>query len=145
QPADQREQWLRTYHAQRADALKKGEVPPSLVAMDARVYVSKGKIERPVELALAGRTGRIPTEAPTFEAPEDLASWQALVEDTQVNEKARRLLIHNEFVERSAATPQQVCKWLYREVLHADLDDPYLGLGKVLFASDPFRKAEPSR
>jgi hypothetical protein len=31
-----------------------------------------------------------------------------------------------------------VTKKLYKEVLHADLDDPYLGLGPTLFAGYPF-------
>ena len=33
--------------------------------------------------------------------------------------------------------PDKLTKWLYREVLHADLDDPYLGLGKALFENYP--------
>ena len=33
-------------------------------------------------------------------------------------------------------------RWLDREVLHADLDDPYLGLGKILFDTYPFAKED---
>jgi hypothetical protein len=29
-------------------------------------------------------------------------------------------------------------KWLYKEVLHLDLDDPYLGLQTTLFDGYPF-------
>jgi hypothetical protein len=31
---------------------------------------------------------------------------------------------------------------MYKEVLNADLDDPYLGLGRVLFANYPFAKED---
>ena len=36
------------------------------------------------------------------------------------------------------STPSQMKGWLYREVLHADLDDPYLGLHSALFDNYPF-------
>jgi hypothetical protein len=35
-------------------------------------------------------------------------------------------------------TPDAISKWLYREVLGTDLDDPYLGLKDVLFKNYPF-------
>ena len=38
--------------------------------------------------------------------------------------------------------PEKVLKPIYKDVLHADLDDPYLGLGKELFASYPFAKED---
>jgi hypothetical protein len=41
--------------------------------------------------------------------------------------------------------PEKVMKPIYKDVLHADLDDPYLGLGESLFASYPFGKEDASR
>jgi hypothetical protein len=38
-----------------------------------------------------------------------------------------------------------VTKLVYKEVLHVDLDDPYLGLGEVLFATYPFAKEDGGR
>jgi hypothetical protein len=61
-----------------------------------------------------------------------------LAEDTRINENQRRLLIHGYLAKSDRLNPDQMKKWLYREVLHADLDDPYLGLGKVLFDTYPF-------
>ena len=58
--------------------------------------------------------------------------------DTQINEKTRRLQIHRYILQKGLTTPRDMHKWLYREVLHADLDDPYMGLGKVLFENYPF-------
>ena len=70
---------------------------------------------------------------PNPDSAEDLAGWKALAEDTLLNESVRRQLIHAHLAEKGLAPPSDVKKWLYREVLHADLDDPYLGLGKILF------------
>jgi len=41
------------------------------------------------------------------------------------------------------AKPADVTKQLYREVLHADIDDPYLGLGETLFKDYPFTEVNP--
>ena len=34
--------------------------------------------------------------------------------------------------------PKDLVRWLYKDVLHADLDDPLLGLGEVLNKNYPF-------
>ncbi|MDH3718724.1 MAG: hypothetical protein OES79_11450, partial [Planctomycetota bacterium] len=70
---------------------------------------------------------------------QQLARWDLLAEDTRINERVRRLAIHRYLARCGTVSPSDVTRWLYREVLHADLDDPYLGLGKTLFASYPFR------
>jgi hypothetical protein len=41
--------------------------------------------------------------------------------------------------------PDAIVKWLYKDVLHADLDDPYLGLGDVLFKNYPFAEEDARR
>jgi hypothetical protein len=51
----------------------------------------------------------------------------------------RHKQIHQKLAELPDAKPEEITKWLYKEVLHADLDDPYLGLKPVLFASYPFQ------
>lgn len=73
---------------------------------------------------------------------EELAAWQALAGDTRVNETIRRRQIHDKLATAGAVSPDRITKWLYREVLHADLDDPYLGLSKVLFSSYPFKNED---
>lgn len=64
--------------------------------------------------------------------------------DTKINETARRKLIHDKLAGSESLTMPgtDFTKWLYREVLHVDLDDPYLGLGKTLFASYPFARED---
>lgn len=67
-----------------------------------------------------------------------VAASSSLLKDTEINEGPRRQLIHSYLKDRDHAQPEDITKWLYREVLHADLDDPYLGLGETLFGSYPF-------
>ena len=71
----------------------------------------------------------------------DLAQWGLLAEDTWRNESQRRRLIH-ERLAGGPTRPEQIKRWLYREVLQADLDDPYLGLGDALFGDDIFREVD---
>jgi len=61
-----------------------------------------------------------------------------LASDTQINERQRRLQIHRHLLKSGLKPPATLKTWLYREVLHADLDDPYLGLKHVLFDNYPF-------
>lgn len=69
----------------------------------------------------------------------NLAQWELLAADTWRNETERRLQIHERLADAEPFRPEQLKRWLYREVLHADLADPYLGLGDVLFGDDVFR------
>ncbi|MDB2687696.1 hypothetical protein N9Y42_10840 [Mariniblastus sp.] len=63
---------------------------------------------------------------------------QNLELDTLYNEQERREKIDAYLMLHPHSTPSQMKSWLYREVLHADLDDPYLGLRDALFANYPF-------
>ncbi|MGI9516500.1 MAG: hypothetical protein ACR2NP_05625 [Pirellulaceae bacterium] len=67
-----------------------------------------------------------------------------LESDTLVNETVRRKQIHEYLETCGIIRPDDVTGWLYREVLNADLDDPYLGLGESLFGSYPFAEEDAS-
>jgi hypothetical protein len=82
---------------------------------------------------------------PTFTAAEDLASWNLLEEDSRLNETLRRRLIHDMLARETLVRPAQIRKRVYKEALHCDLDDPYLGLGSALFANYPFAKEDKAR
>lgn len=57
-----------------------------------------------------------------------------------INENGPRYRqIHSRLAAKPLAQPDDITHWLYKQVLHADLDDPYLGLKPVLFASYPFK------
>ncbi|MCH2129070.1 MAG: hypothetical protein MK179_07990 [Pirellulaceae bacterium] len=74
--------------------------------------------------------------------PTNLADWQALTEDTRMNETVRRPQIHEYLMATGPVPPDQLTKWLYRDVLKNDLDDPYLGLGEALFRNYPFQNED---
>lgn len=57
-----------------------------------------------------------------------------------INENGPRYRqIHTRLAAEPLAKPDDITHWLYKQVLHADIDDPYLGLKPVLFATYPFK------
>jgi hypothetical protein len=97
----------------------------------------KGVIEQPVKNIVAAETVYSAIVRKQNRG-KDVAQWAELFEDTKFNEKSRRLLIHLRLTS-APPTPAGLTKWLYAEVLHADLDDPYLGLGPLLSGDYPFK------
>ena len=138
---------LEQYHKVQAEALGKNQPPAILVQ---RSYLGKMVIEDPIKLVLRpGESGSHGvarhTDDPQWkedlrlDSAEDLANWKALTADSKINETVSRLQVHEMLAKAGVTQPKGLTKWLYREVLHADLDDPYLGLGGVLFANYPFK------
>ena len=111
---------------------------------------TQGGDREPVEGRPVGRRAcREPARAkkiePKLDAAEDVANWKLLAEDTQAQ---RERSAGGKFTRCSPKTRlslDKLTKWLYKEVLHADLDDPYLGLGNVLFANYPFTKEDRTK
>jgi hypothetical protein len=146
-PEARRDILVRAYHRGQAQALKKNAKAGQ--ADRATPPITKRKIEMPIEFALlpvqplpVPPTQTIQRPKPILTAAEDVASWKALEEDTQLNERTRRLQIHELLAGVGLVRPDKVTRPIYKDVLHADLDDPYLGLGKVLFATYPFAKED---
>jgi hypothetical protein len=128
-PAEEREKRFATIHRWME------EVSTKLAAQED---VSKFTIEDPIKKALRpAKEAQLPVTA-----PEDVASWKALEEDTRLNERTRRRQIHELLARTGLVRPEKVTRPIYKDVLHADLDDPYLGLGEVLFATYPFAKED---
>ena len=80
----------------------------------------------------------------TLPFSDSLDEWSQLNDDVRYNETVMRKQIHNrlEHMQKSKepATVAGLSKWIYREVLHTDIDDPYLGLQTVLDGTYPFEK-----
>jgi hypothetical protein len=137
---------VRDYHRRQAVALAKNVPPERFTLAKGIGPISKAAIERPVEVVL-GAPGTAPP-APRQQAPapraatEDVAHWRALAEDTRLNETTRRRQIHELLADVGMVRPDRVTRPIYKDVLHADLDDPYLGLGKTLFATYPFAEED---
>jgi hypothetical protein len=141
---------LKEYHEGQARALKQNEAPPQFVN---HAGLSKRMIEGGILAVLVSAReanglfsmptqGKKATPNPKPESSDDISSWKVLAEDTKINETTRRLQIHEMLAAAGPVQPNTITKKLYKEVLLADLDDPYLGLGQTLFAGYPFAKEE---
>lgn len=133
---------LEAYHKRQAHALAQNEAPETLQRVSLGQSISGREIGVKVVLSprsrltsrarrAAGKT-MLPPGTQTDRSEID-ANAKLLAEDTRINETIRRRLIHEYLVDHADSTPGDMTKWLYREVLRADLDDPYLGLGELLF------------
>jgi hypothetical protein len=145
---------VRDYHLDQARALARNVPPQRFVEKQRIAAITKAKIERPVEVVLqspaqtppaAEQQARAPAANPPPDAGEDVSHWQALAEDTRLNESTRRRQIHELLADVGVVRPDRVTRPIYKDVLHADLDDPYLGLGKTLFATYPFAREDQER
>jgi hypothetical protein len=93
-------------------------------------------IEGPVARVIVGAPV-FPTAAPPAPAGR-LADRPELKLDTEANERVRRKAVHAHLAKAGIVRPNDIKKWLFKDVLHADLDDPLLGLGPVLNENYPF-------
>jgi hypothetical protein len=57
---------------------------------------------------------------------------ELLAADTEINRKERKPVIHRILSEKVVG-PAEITKRIYKEALHCDLDDPYLGLVSSAF------------
>lgn len=140
---------LVTYHKQQAELLADGKEPGKF-EFNMRAAMSKARIENPVKFVIAGQPKANPNQgdpakiaveqykAAESKAAETLRGWKEMADDTKLNETAHRKAIHAHLAKAGGVQPKDVTRWLYKEVLHADLDDPYLGLGEVLNKNYPF-------
>jgi hypothetical protein len=143
---------LKAYHARQAARLRENQPADVLAVNLLKGGVSKAEIEVPIELIAAGEVGKIPgiynpvaaQKASPAEhgavpaSATEIAGWKELVEDTRINESVRRLAIHEKLAGAGRIRPDDIKKWLFKDVLAADLDDPTLGIGKLLDNRYPF-------
>jgi hypothetical protein len=145
---------IKTYHQRQYERLK-AEKPADRLVYNAVADFGKARIENPVKLLAAAdpapplqrdpvtgeikKSGDKPAAAESVsKKAEGVAGWKELAEDTRINETIRRRQIHEMLATTGPVPMESVVKWLYKEVLHADLDDPMLGLGEVLNRNYPF-------
>jgi hypothetical protein len=141
--AEGRQLRLLRYHQAQADAIEKNEAGPQFVKTAG---VSKALIERPMEIVLlpasvAKVRSRADHSGPAAVIPhveKEAELWKLLAEDTRQSESIRRQQVHEMLARSTPVRPEQIAARLYKEVLHSDFADPYLGLGQALFAHYPF-------
>ncbi|HEV3143167.1 MAG TPA: hypothetical protein VGZ47_04705 [Gemmataceae bacterium] len=136
------------FHVRQAEALKANQPQPvwALVPVDgAKLRIETVKLLAADKVPNSARHMQ-PVSVPTTGAKaSEIAGWKELADDTQINETVRRLQIHSKLADAGMVKPDAIVKWLYKDVLHADLDDPYLGLGEVLFKNYPFAEEDAKR
>jgi hypothetical protein len=124
---------LREYHKSVVEALARNAgLPRFLNVADFLKHRVEGGVK-----AMLIKSGPKQTAVTKSNAKDD-AAFAYLKEDTKANEEVRRRQV-SEMLSGNAVQPGQIVKKLYKDVLHADLDDPYLGLGKTLFSTYPFK------
>jgi len=146
---------VRNYHRQQAESLRKHEEAkvivvsrrPSILAIQRSMkLVLKSSLRGKAagKIAADRRKGESQNSTP-YKLPGRLSSRvgklspKDLRKDSKYNENVRRVKVHEYLAEHGSVKPAAITKWLYKNVLDTDLDDPYLGLGKTLFGSYPFK------
>jgi hypothetical protein len=128
--------------------------PADVLARNLNGGRGKEKNENAVQLVAGGEVAKIAEKnqpAPNAAAeavptkPEDMAGWKEFVEDTRINESVRRGMIHQKLAEFGRVKPEEIKKWLFKEVLAADLDDPTIGIGELLNKRYPFAEEDAKR
>ena len=103
----------------------------------------RGRRRRQVEPVHSAQWPAVRTrESPRPTKAEEIAGWKELVEDTRINESIRRRAIHEKLAAAGRVQPEGVKKWLFKDVLAADLDDPTLGIAKLLDNRYPFAEED---
>lgn len=115
-------------------AIKMGD-PVDLDAFNN--YHKHAKISKPLSLVAA--KSKATSAMPDLKSADEVANWKQLIEETIYSETVRRKQVHSMLASHGLVRPETLTKEMYREVLHCDLDDPYLGLGQALFANYPFK------
>lgn len=90
------------------------------LAPDELVVASKTRVEHPIKAAIGWQP----------------AASSLLAMDTQINERLRAEQVHAMLATAPLPTPADLSTRIYKEVLHVDVADPHLGLGKILFGAE---------
>lgn len=101
-----------------ASSVFSASTAPAPITFDPSVFVSKSAVEAPVKASLG--MGEHAAAASTVPA--------TLQADSDAGDRVRIPQVHQMLLQLAPSTPQELTHQLFREILHVDLDDPYLGL-----------------
>lgn len=145
-PKELRARTLVAYHEIQKERLKKGESPLRFSSNSKSLVPNIGLSPEEVD---PNKNWTRPLDRMAFIAKpipkQDLSRWQMLTDDVRLNETINRRKIHERLADEScvAISPSfsSLTHWIYRDVLHADLDDPYFGIGEILSKNYPFESS----
>ena len=102
--------------------------------------VSKSGVESRLRVQLE-RTAADPKKREVERPIRGLAVEDALLlaADTEINRTERKPLLHRMLSEK-IVHPAEITRRVYKEVLHCDLDDPYLGLVSKAFSGGAYEE-----
>lgn len=126
---------LHEYHSRSYNALKSNHFAPVLKQTAGGIAMASSQMKLPT----VPSENDLLVERPDIKSNKEVHNWNALRAESTYNEAVRRKHIHQYLAGTATKHGDLFTKWVYKEVLHADLDDPYLGLGPVLFAAYPFK------
>ena len=68
------------------------------------------------------------------------ADRDGILADVAYNREHRYPLVHDLLTDKPLKTPAELTKTVYKEILHVDLDDPYLGLAPYVLGGEIGRR-----
>lgn len=138
---DRRQPLLTKYHfdATSATTTRKSTLGAALGSSMSKLDSGRSTLQSPLKAMVASPSheAKGPEKIANL-TEEETAQWHALLQETQTNETVRRAAIHERLGKSTPVRPDGIVKWLYKDVLHCDLDDPYLGFDKLQFGN-PFK------
>ena len=129
--------WLKARHSVRLQRM----APPDIDGLLGKVSVRDVPKAFVVELPLITALKPVSDIAEASESVNASTIDEALRLDARINDSARRKQVSVYLKDAGSVTPDSMTKWLYREVLNADIDDPWLGL-KDLADAAAFRELD---
>lgn len=130
---------LLSYHRIQQSLLSKAQQPARFIETNEGIKLVQTAMDANQNWSKPLPSGE--GERKTILPKDDLATWEKLTADVRFNETQMRKVVHERLASVASVKPNQISHWLYREVLHADIDDPYLGLSPVLFSAWPFSES----
>jgi hypothetical protein len=108
------------------------------VAPEAVLVHHAARLMAPVRPILERRdVGKAVVEMPVKHALLPRNEAELLAADTEINQRERKPLLHGILAEK-AWRPADLTKRVYKDVLHVDLDDPFLGLVTAAFGGGAY-------
>lgn len=149
QPDESRTRVLISYHKTQLARLEKRQ-SPSRFSSTSHSNNSKPIISFSANKIEPNKNWSHPPDTESFKPKpipdHNLARWQMLTDDVRLNETINRKKIHEKLSKINVIAEEEsfihLTHWMYKDILHADLDDPYFGIGEILNKNYPFQLAQ---
>ena len=134
---------------------------PNALTVNSANFFAKGMVEEPIKDTLSAAfelkqevrdvveqqlnppaMGKLLVESPLKKAIRDPVDDQAALRmDTERNQTESQFKVHELLVTQPMSQPSAFTRAVYKNILHTDLDDPYLGLAPLVMGGEVGRDA----